>query len=930
VSHERATKRGDIIDAMDDTESTRPADQGPGDDTARFDGDRVGRYLLLREVGRGAMGRVFAGFDPDLGRRVAVKLVADAARELAPYLLREARTLAGLSHPNIVPVFDVGQDGDRLYIVMELVDGVSLATWLEERPRSAREIVRAWCAAGRGLAAAHAAGIVHRDVKASNVLIGRDGHVRVADFGLARPPDADGAAPRPIEGTRAYLAPEVLDSGAATEAVDQFAFCVSLHRALCGTYAGRIDPRIPRRVRGVLARGLAAEPAARWPSMTAMVDALERSQRLPRAIAIGTGAGAVVMAVVSWWWLSPAGEPRCEAPQAVIDRAIGANRRDRLANALREAPQTAASTSRTMSTVDDALAAWRTAYAAACTNRPRATCLEARLDELAMQVDDAIVDPASGLGEIPLLVARWTDEVAACTIGGAPSSAVVDGESREYRHAMASARVLSGLWRADAATRAAELAISQARDPRAAVRARIRRMKVAEKVDPSSFAGLYADAQATGDPELPGEVAVAAAERCLDLPIPTCAQTWADRLADSVALIRAPTVQRAHLAGLRGDLAVNAGNSAIAIALYEEETRIDAALLGEHSWALLPGLIKLSGALLDVRRYDEALRAATRADAIVVRWVGEDHPFRASMLTAVANAKLKLGDRVGARADFERAIALRIAQAGDDVPAVAGIYNNLAATYVEDGELGQALALIDRAIAIYDRAPDRDDGYYVATVHNGAELAGDLAHPDARARIDRAFVLAKDRIPAEDPLWALLFQSRAIIELRAGALDAADADLHEAIARMQRPSDPPHTELANAEGRVAAIAIRRRRLDEARRALDRAAAQLASLGPGDPARLVTLVSEAELALATGDLARVRDHLARLTPMADVTPISDPRLVAHAHLLVATLAERAHDRERTATERARAMAVLQAAGISEAAAYEDCIACARPQ
>src|SRR5262249_29864984 len=155
------------------------------------------------------------------------KLVADDSELLAPWLIGEARALAALSHANVVPVFDVGRDGTRVYIVMELVDGGSLADWLAAQPRTRREIVRAWIAAGRGLAAAHTAGIVHRDFKASNVLIATTGSVRVADFGLARAPDADADTTGPVEGTRGYLAPEVAERGAATEAGDQYSFFTS-------------------------------------------------------------------------------------------------------------------------------------------------------------------------------------------------------------------------------------------------------------------------------------------------------------------------------------------------------------------------------------------------------------------------------------------------------------------------------------------------------------------------------------------------------------------------------------------------------------------------------------------------------------------------------------------------------------------------------
>ncbi|MBS2011522.1 MAG: serine/threonine protein kinase [Deltaproteobacteria bacterium] len=278
-------------------------------------GDEVGRFTLVRELGEGGMGLVYVARDPTLGRDVALKLVhptrgstADRAR-----LLREAQAMARVTHANVVPVFEAGVYGDLVFVVMELVDGVPLSTWLES-PRTVREVLEKFVQAGRGLAAAHEAGILHRDFKPQNVLVGRDGRARVLDFGLARAvtleveasPEAPGAAPLghalaaeltaygTMMGTPSYMSPEHF-AGEAVAASDQWSFAVALYRALFGrlpfqghdllslrhaVVSGAPEPPprevdVPAEVKEVVLRALAREPSARFPSMRAMVEALE-------------------------------------------------------------------------------------------------------------------------------------------------------------------------------------------------------------------------------------------------------------------------------------------------------------------------------------------------------------------------------------------------------------------------------------------------------------------------------------------------------------------------------------------------------------------------------------------------------------------------------------------------------------------------------
>jgi hypothetical protein len=282
-------------------------------------GARLGRYEIDGILGVGGMGVVYAGRDPGLNRRVAIKLLrpnADgAATSLRARLAREAQAMARLSHPNVINVFEIDAHGEQVFVVMELIDGVTLRNWLREKERSWREIVRVFVAAGQGLAAAHAAGIVHRDFKPDNVLVAFTGKVAVTDFGLARmgaddiEPSASPASPAAaldatrtfpgrLVGTPGYMAPEQLRGQPAEVGSDVFSFCVSLYEALCGgrPYYGRSlaelgvqmgagPPEIPRTRRvpswlhRIVARGLAPRPEDRFGSMDELLGRLRRPPR---------------------------------------------------------------------------------------------------------------------------------------------------------------------------------------------------------------------------------------------------------------------------------------------------------------------------------------------------------------------------------------------------------------------------------------------------------------------------------------------------------------------------------------------------------------------------------------------------------------------------------------------------------------------------
>jgi serine/threonine protein kinase len=356
--------------------ATLPAEPGHGgravpgvvlaDDPELARGADIGRYVVLTRLGAGGMGVVYAAYDPELDRKVAVKLLhsglatASASDEQRTRLLREAHALARLSHPNVVTIHDIGTREGKVWIAMEHVQGRTLEAWRREAPRGWSEVLAVMLAAGRGLVAAHQAGLVHRDLKPENIMLDVEGRVRVMDFGLARPvreaasasPSSQPHAPTALTGrltqagalvgTPAYMAPEQF-AGRATDALtDQYAFAVTLWELLYGSLpfagdtlvvladnvtAGRLAPPnragVPAWLRRIVVRGLSVEPTRRFPTLAAMIDALERGKvRARRRVLLSAAAIVAVLAggVVAGSW---AADERGLADGSWRDTSVG-------------------------------------------------------------------------------------------------------------------------------------------------------------------------------------------------------------------------------------------------------------------------------------------------------------------------------------------------------------------------------------------------------------------------------------------------------------------------------------------------------------------------------------------------------------------------------------------------------------------------------
>ena len=435
---------------------------------------RVGRFVLLEQVGAGAMGRVYAAYDPELDRKIALKLIRStepsAMGQRRARLLREAKSMARLSHPNVLPVYDAGVHGEEVFIAMEFVRGGTLRQWLKQEERGWREVLRVFVEAGRGLEAAHAAQVVHRDFKPDNVLIGEDGRVRVVDFGLARAPatDPDEAAPTEpsqldpdsvadskltrtgaVMGTPAYMSPEQFEGEEADARSDQFSFCVSLWEGLYGRrpFRGKdmfalVDAinsrdyvpvprgaRAPGWIREALERGLSARPSARFPGMAQLLAELDRDPdaRRRRWLGVVGGAGMLAAGAMGYAVVDQDATALC---QGGVERLAGVWDEER-----RQAVQRAFdATGRSFSTaawegaskvLDEFSAEWVSMHREVCEATQvrgeqsqalmdrRMVCLERRRSALRATVE-TFVDADVGVVERAVEAARALPEVSVC------------------------------------------------------------------------------------------------------------------------------------------------------------------------------------------------------------------------------------------------------------------------------------------------------------------------------------------------------------------------------------------------------------------------------------------------------------------------------------------------------------------------------------
>ncbi|HWB81161.1 MAG TPA: serine/threonine-protein kinase, partial [Nannocystaceae bacterium] len=429
--------------AADSDATAADGEPAPAAEPASASGTRshqkFGRYDLLEAIGQGGMGEVYLAYDSKLHRRVAIKLLrqvgANPSHASGVRLLREAQALAQLSHPNLVHVYEVGEHGGEVFLVMEFVAGPSLGQWLKEHKRSSSEILAAFAGAGAGLAAAHRAGIVHRDFKPANVIIGKDGLARVLDFGIAvmggeheisavlgeTNARARAAALKAsvtergvVMGTPPYMAPEQHVGARGDARSDQYSFAVALYEALYGVRPFPDDPvaraaaklrgklefprseTVPSWLRRPLKRAMSVAPAERFASMNELLAALTPG-RVQKWVWIG-GAAALIVGAITWALLArPAHSGQCDHVPDELGALWNDARREQVRGSFTatEAPYAQASLDLAITALDRYTERWVEIWRASCDATMvartqsqqlfdlRMDCLERRLDELA-------------------------------------------------------------------------------------------------------------------------------------------------------------------------------------------------------------------------------------------------------------------------------------------------------------------------------------------------------------------------------------------------------------------------------------------------------------------------------------------------------------------------------------------------------------------
>jgi tetratricopeptide (TPR) repeat protein len=791
---------------------------------------QVGKYRLIRLLGAGAMGIVYEAEDPDLHRRVALKVLRAGAGDLRD----EARLLARLAHPNVVAVFEVDTCDGADYVVMELVVGQTLAAWRVERPRGWREIARAIAHAGRGLAAAHAAGIVHRDIKPSNLLVGDDGRVRVTDFGLATA--AIGGDRVEVAGTPRYMAPEVA-AGETSPASDQYSLGITLDEAL--------PPDAPGWLRGVARRATARDPSQRFPDVAAFAAELERDRgvRMRRIAAIVAAAGIAAGGFAIARAIGAPGSPTCAIdrplPWSPITLATGFAASGR--------PHAGTTYALASAALFDYQHRWIGERTASCT----ATRIEHVQSEQAYDARTRCED---------LLQAQLTTRVAILA-EAAPETVdhavelVTSLPPPESCASTGDVRARSTLELALEAQVSAARARFEAGQPGPALEAARRLGAAVDAAGSPALAGehrlLLGELLAQADGTQAG---ARGAEATLRDGLVFAARGGDDRLAARIwiALLTAvgsaqgrssdalglESFARAALARAPGDPLLEASlDFAAAVLRYAPQRWTEAEALLARSLELrrqalgegAPLVGKTEGALCTTWTAagdpTGAMPHCRRALEILSVALGEDHPEVAVARIGLAQALSGTGDPAGARRLLESAAASLQRTYGPTHALVAKVLNNLGALAERLGDTAGAVAAFRRVVDIRRHIYGDDD---VRTAAAESNLAGQLIEServdDARRLLEHALDVQRRVLGERDPEVAGTLSNLAETRIASHDLAGARRDLELAIAIDERALGDRHRDLAVPLALLARVAIAEGHPQQATAAFDRALA----------------------------------------------------------------------------------------------------------
>jgi tetratricopeptide (TPR) repeat protein len=831
-------------------------------------GASIGRYVVLHCVGAGGMGIVYAAYDPELDRKVALKLLRargtkretrEATRAL---LAKEAHALARVSHPNVVAAYDVGQYGELVTMVLEFVEGMTLRAWVATRPRTAREVLALFSQVGLGLGAAHDAGVVHRDMKPENVLVGADGRPRVTDFGLALTTGGDDSPHAPA-GTYAYMAPEQLHGRRLDARADQFAFAVSLHEALVGTRPFVADTRIsllakierglpirsprgvPVRVWRALRKALAHDPEARFASMKAMVDELTpRSRRVERALLTLVAAGAIGLAAFGLVHERRlAREAVCKNAGDRLSSVWSAARRDEVKRAFlaeTTVPFRETALASVIGALDAYGEAWGKARVDVCeATRVRGEQSEALLDERMACLDDRRMDLGFLVDELakgtPKVIERSVEattglrSVEACAARGplhVASEPRGPGAGEGERKIVARAR--------------AEIDVGE--------------MQAAEK----ALSAVVSGDRALGDGRLRGEAELLlGTARSYGNDLPKAEENLLEAAWSAESIGDDETVARAflELAKVEGNLLAHKQEGE----RYERQADATLARMGKPTELLVE--LSLTHAQREYRatEYDQARTHAHEAlDALEKHGHGQSTSAATAwnLLGVMASDQGKMAE---AREAVGKALEIRERLLGAQHPLVSDSLNNLGMIELSDGSYEDAIATLDRVLHNYDAlSAAKNPGMADAYCNRGLARMKLRDYAGARADFEQSVSIAVE-VLGDHPYTAGFVVNLGDLDRSVGMPDKAMTEYARAEAILARTKSPNPRAMASVLGGKGQAELMLGRPAEAEKTLARALAlsDSASLDPVDGAEIQLAMARA-LHLLHKDAPRTRE------------------------------------------------------------------------
>jgi tetratricopeptide (TPR) repeat protein len=654
------------------------------------------RYVLLEPCGRGSRGMVYRAYDPQLDRKVAIKLLlaSTSAGTHEAALLREARAMARVSHANIIAVYDVGSyDEDDLghdrtlkipshgvFVVMELIEGLDLPEWLSAERRDWREIVRAFIEAGHGLAAAHEAGVVHRDFKPTNVRVASDGRIVVLDFGLARAVDDDDGRPRLI-GTPMYMSPEQHLGQLADARSDQYSFAVALYEALVGTrpFTGTVTELairkhehdwlqvvdglgIPAAVWTILRRCVDPDPNARFASMTELLERLEACLTDPRrrwfALA---GVPLALLTIAALAFARTAVEPsdRCSGADERVARVWNDEVRAVIELRLHSSGAGYADTTwaEVRRALDEYTDSWAGQYREACEATwlrgeqseaaldLRMGCLARRLHEVEV-VTTTLANADAGVVENAVAAVHALGWLGSCEDVDAlrsgdrlPATAAARVQIEHGYERLSEALIIDAAGRYDDALALAEQVATQARELEHApllAAADLRRAAAFEgRGEFAAARQALLDALAGAEASRDDAVAADAWLRMLwvvgvEMLRTEEGEAWLQLAEAAVARLGDDPLREATLAHNRGGLRLMQGRPDLALVDYLAALDAQSELLGSSDPAVARTSNHIANTLITLNRYDEAWSYATGSLELRIATLGSAHPLVAA------------------------------------------------------------------------------------------------------------------------------------------------------------------------------------------------------------------------------------------------------------------------------------------------------------